>query len=709
MCGIGGILRVWPTEQRELALRTPHDQSIPEHWLNVIDDAIKHRGPDGQGRFRDRTIRADGCVVDVALVHRRLSIIDHAGGHQPMVLRIPRTERAASASSGTSISPPPEAKNTPGRLLTPEDLTAHNRRLLAEGHDAIASQDHDHIAVVFNGCIYNHRELRAELQRAGHVFHTDHSDTEVLVHGWREWGEEIFERMDGMWAWVIWESNTGRLYFSRDAAGEKPLFVSPSQDPTVGVVALASTAAGLIGLRTHMGERIDTPRIYDLLMWGYELPAAGETIQPVGPCCISVFDEGSGLFHQDYLYASNQFARKLSRPELPDLEPVDAIEELLSLSVTSRLQSDVGAGCLLSGGIDSALVATLAKQSVGQIRTFTLRMPDAQFDESAAAQRIATAIGSDHSVVECRSDPTEDLLRLITQVGAPLGDSSLLPTHWVSRAVRENGLQVALTGDGGDELFAGYERYRAAVWLKQVGSELASLPALGEGRHPKSLRNRLSRLIRAAKSDGYPDLLRIFSTDDIRRLTGLTDDKLWESTLATLKVFGWSDQRDPRWYDFENYLPFDLCAKVDTASMSVALETRAPMLSRDLVAFAFARSMNAMTPNGQRKGLLRQVARKYLPAEIVDRPKMGFAIPIGEWFRTDYGGLRTMLLDHLNSSEPFGPPSLGIDLNRKFIQQMLDEHLGTGMSGRVTRDHSQRLYMLLVLSIWAKWYDSLSK
>ena len=141
--------------------------------------------------------------------------------------------------------------------------------------------------------------------------------------------------------------------------------------------------------------------------------------------------------------------------------------------------------------------------------------------------------------------------------------------------------------------------------------------------------------------------------------------------------------------------------------MAVPLEQRSPFLDRALGEACLSVPISALMPRGQRKGLLRQVARKSLPAEIVDRPKMGFAIPIGEWFRSDYGGLRTMLLDHLNSTEPFGPPSLGIDLNMAFIRQMLDEHLGTGPSGLVKRDHSQRLYMLLVLSIWAKWLGSL--
>ncbi len=688
MCGIGGILRVWSPEQRELALRTPHAQSIPEAWLDILDDAVKHRGPDGQGRFRDRTIRADGSVVDVAFVHRRLSIIDHVGGHQPMVWT--RT---------TGILPMAEV----------ERYSAH----VASNHGQDArGTDEDRIAIVFNGCIYNHRELRAELQKAGHVFTTDHSDTEVLVHGWREWGPDLYDRLDGMWSWTIWESARGRLIFSRDPAGEKPLHLSPSKDRESGVVVLASSPAALWRLRALIGDKIDPPSLglHGRLMWGYDAPAAGQSIQPVSPCCIAVFDEDSGVFHQDYLYGPTPWRWDLESRAKGKALTTDSIDELLSKSVVMRLQADVEVAGFLSGGIDSALVTAYAKQALGAFRTFTVRMPDRRYDESAAAELTARLLGTDHATIDCDPSPAEDLQRLITQLGEPLGDSSLLPTHWVCRAIANTGLHVALGGDGGDELFGGYERYRAAGWLRRYSSTLARLPSgwLGSN-HPKSFSSRLARLVRAARSGGYPDLLRIFSVEQTERLLSPGNSESKRSDSAMDDTPGWTSTRDPRLYDFEHYLPFDLCAKVDTAAMSVALETRAPMLSRDLTAITLGNPLTAVMPHGQRKGLLRQVARKYLPTEIVDRPKMGFAIPIGEWFRSDYGGLRTMLLDHLNSTEPFGPPSLGIDLNMAFIRQMLDEHLGTGPSGLIKRDHSQRLYMLLVLSIWAKWLGGLNQ
>jgi asparagine synthase (glutamine-hydrolysing) len=331
-------------------------------------------------------------------------------------------------------------------------------------------------------------------------------------------------------------------------------------------------------------------------------------------------------------------------------------------------------------------------------------MPDNRYDESHFAEQVAAHLGTDHTTVPCEPRPVDDLRTLIEQTGIPLGDSSLLPTFWVSKAARSV-TSVALGGDGGDELFVGYERYEAAALLERAGCLFSLIPRwLLRTRNSKSWQSRLERLQHAGVH-GYLDLVAIFRWMELGRLNASWGPQPgFRYRLQTVQ--GREQAVD---WDLKNYLPRDILPKADMASMSVALELRSPMLDRELSTLARSATIRSLIPNDQRKGLLRQVARRYLPAEIVDRPKMGFAIPIGEWFRSDYGGLRTMLLDHLNSTEPFGPPSLGIDLNMKFIRQMLDEHLGTGPSGRVVRDHSQRLYMLLVLSIWAKWLGGLGK
>jgi asparagine synthase (glutamine-hydrolysing) len=626
--------------------------------------------------------------------------------------------------------------------------------------DAGGSSD-DLIAVVFNGCIYNHRDLRRELQAAGHRFETDHSDTEVLVHGWREWGAKLPRHLEGMFACGVWDRSRAILLIARDLAGEKPLYMARPPLEAGDAMVFASTPTAVLrvaealcpdpapALRARYAARISvleaqahgpgsglfrsTGRAVagmpveevdldpvQLQFWRSQLAAIehgqprvhlrhwlpygwGQTtplmaVREVGPATYAASHDEPGMDSESRYLRPTEESR-----EFPRLDPLTAesTERLLRESVHARLEADVPLGCFLSGGIDSGLISALAQSALAErgqrLRTFTMRMPDARYDESAAAAATARHLGTDHSTLECAPSPAEDLVGLIRQLGLPLGDSSLLPTYWLCKAARQQ-VAVALAGDGGDELFCGYERYSAARLLTKFG-RLARLvpPAVVPHGGSKSRRERVRRFLEASRYGGYDELLRIFGPEDWRRLTGEPPRPNRGVYLPTA----------PNTTDFLGYLPFDLLRKTDTASMSVALEVRSPFLSRPLIRSAFATPVEALMPRGQRKGLLRRVARKYLPAEIVNRPKQGFAIPIGEWFRSDYGGLRTLLLDHLNSAEPWGPPALGIELNMKFVRQMLDEHLGTGLSGLVRRDHSQRLYMLLVLSIWAKWLGSL--
>jgi asparagine synthase (glutamine-hydrolysing) len=688
VCGIAGILRVHAPGAAVL----PPQVAIPEAWLDVLDESIKHRGPDGQGRFRDRAVRPDGAVVDVALVHRRLAIIDLADGAQPMVSA--RDLRASGGISADGLNVPLLFQGGPRDAVRYRPLSTPT---LARG----ARPDSDDlVAVVFNGCIYNHRELRKELQAAGHVFETDHSDTEVLVHGWREWGSGLPSRLDGMFSFALWDRSRGQLLLWRDPAGEKPLY-----ETEVSPFAFASAPAALQRLMARLDRErllINEPKP------GIWMRGVREWLRFGGTC----FNPYSGIIEVEGR-AESRFERAdrgdgvlVDGPvhdwyeDLPDRNgerlDVRRVEGLLTEAVRSRLVTDVPLGCFLSGGIDSSLMALLAQRESGRIRTFCVRMPDPRYDESEIAAEVAGLIGSDHSTLECSPSPADELPDLIKQLGLPFGDSSLLPTYWVSRATRQV-VKVALAGDGGDELFGGYERHAINPWLQRLAPILRHMPArVGWTAHPKSFRNKLGRLVAAAHS-GYAELTAIFDRADLCTLV--------PGAEPGLSLPG--QRSDALRCDFEWYLPYDLLRKTDTASMRVALEVRAPMLSRAVVHAALRAPLGDIMPRGQRKGLLRQVARKYLPAEIVDRPKQGFAIPIGEWFRSDYGGMKQLLMDHVNSAEPWGPPSLGIDLNMKFVRQMLDEHMGTGPSGRVVRDHSQRLYMLLVLSIWAKWLGSL--
>lgn len=687
MCGIGGILRVHPPGGDI----PPPEVSIPEAWLDLLDESVKHRGPDGQGRFRDRVVRSDGSVVDVALIHRRLSIIDHACGAQPMV----------SAGRGSPTASARVFHGGPGDSVQYRAIDAGN----------------DLIAVVFNGCIYSHRELRKELERLGHRFETDHSDTEVLIHGWREWGKGLFDRLEGMYALGIWDRKFATVTTARDRFGEKPLYdvmpdrtIGPGRSAAQGfITAFSSIAASPARVLRHAGvdTGLDARALNGWIALGSldgDTPLRGVRQIPPG---------GHHLAP-----AVREFGRLKDRRDRPSVpaprtEPIafrtaDDVERLLELAVASRLESDVPLGCFLSGGVDSSLVAMLARQRLGSLRTFTVSMNDPRYDESMHAERVAQIIGAEHATIPVDPRPAEDMVYLIPQLGLPFGDSSLLPTYWVSRAARTH-IKVCLSGEGGDELFMGYDRYRVdqqfdTLSLLRPALTLAPVVLLDRS-DPKSATDRIARFLVAGRHRGYQDLLAIFQTPDLRRLRGGRRAANWHHEGMH------GSESGPR-YDIRHHLPADMLRKVDTASMSLALEVRAPFLDRALAESALATPRSVLMPDRQRKGLLRAVARRYFPADIVDRPKMGFAIPIGEWFRSDYGQMRQLLLDHLTGPEPFGPDTLGLNamINMDFVRRMLREHDDAGRASLWPwkgRDHSQRLYMLLVLSIWAKWLGGL--
>ncbi|MCW5766411.1 MAG: asparagine synthase (glutamine-hydrolyzing) [Phycisphaeraceae bacterium] len=627
MCGVAGIVRFLPAD-------APPGPDIEDAWLDALDAGIRHRGPDGQGRFRDHATTADGSRVHVALVHRRLSIIDHAGGGQPMVVRGDRGDR---------------------------------------------------VAVAFNGCIYNHRPLRAELQARGHAFGTDHSDTEALAIGVRAWGERVAERLDGMYAVAAWDSRHARLLLMRDPAGEKPLYLAPLGP---GTLAFASTVPALVGCMRRAGAevRIDGVGIAMWLKHGSwdRLPLNVLEAQPGGVYVIASAAETRA-----------PIPRVLVRPFEPSdgrIAPAE-VRRALEEAVESRLEADVPLGCFLSGGVDSSVVAALAQRSLrerGQrLRTFHVRMPDADFDEAAYADLVAQHIGSDHAELPCEASAADDLRALIAQMGLPFGDSSLLPTTWVNRAARRE-VAVALGGDGGDELFGGYDRYRAADLLRAHPVARRALALAGSVVGPL-LRGRAERAAAAARWRGYFDVLSIFTTPSMHALLGRGEAE----RLMTAGYAGVAEPRDPRREDFGRYLPQDLMRKVDTASMHAPLEARSPLLARRLVRLVLAADRHAVAPNGVPKGLLRSIARELVPARAVDRRKMGFAVPLGRWLRSDFGALRSLMRDALGAPGAFD--TLGLPIDRATVARWMDEH------DRGSHDHGQRLYALTTAALWARW------
>ncbi|MEM7227627.1 MAG: asparagine synthase (glutamine-hydrolyzing) [Planctomycetota bacterium] len=623
MCGIGGILRRDGGE-------------IPDAWLPTIDERIAHRGPDGRGEFRDR-VEIDGPdgpqTIDVAMIHRRLSIIDLDTGDQPMV-----SERGRSDEEGL-------------------------------------------LAVVFNGCIYNHRDLRDELTAAGHVFITDHSDTEVLLHGYREWGADLAEHLEGMYAFALWDRDNARLTLSRDWFGEKPLWLRWNVDGASDVLAFASDAKALHDLddaTTHtappIGDRLWLPRYLQVgYHWSTTSPYADLSATPVtsaAPTIVSTIDD--------------------LMPTRPKESATQAdFEDALRDAVHRRLEADVPLGCFLSGGVDSSVVAAFAREVRPDLQTFCVRMPDERYDESAVAADAAEQLGTNHTTLDVAPEPARDLVHLIHTLGLPFGDSSLLPTYWVSKAAREH-VKVALSGDGGDEMFVGYKRLVGARTVNRHQRVLKWIPErIMRNAHPTSrkyLLGRLGHISRDMRALGILGIESLFYQSQITELLGM------KSSSPALAVNGPDPLQSLRRIDCISYLPNDLLLKVDTASMAVALEVRCPFLDREVVRCALAAPTHQLLPGGRRKGLLRAIAKKYLPADLVDRPKQGFAIPIGEWFRDDTGGMRTLLTDRLTCDRPFGPFSLRAPIVQRFIDEHMDE----------TIDHSQRLFALLTLAIWAQ-------
>ncbi len=628
MCGIGGIL----LPRHRDGVRQPERL---EELLARLDDAVRPRGPDGHGRFASESTH---------LLHRRLSIIDHDGGVQPMTL---------DASGATWR---PDAISRPATSLA------------------------------FNGCIYNHRELRRELESVGERFSSDHSDTEVLARALRRWWTDALPRLEGMFALAAWrrlDDGVEELLLARDRCGEKPLHYLPLD----GGVAFSSSAAPLLAISTRHAphaSREDATCLARWLAWGFcDRPL--RNVHELGPGSWMCFNSRSACCRGEFGHRPDNI------PATSEPLTVVRVESMLRSAVHARLDADVPLGCFLSGGVDSSLVAAFAREARPDLATFCVAMPQATHDESGHARRVAALLGTRHRTLECSPDAATDLCRLIDSLGLPFADSSLLPTHWVSVAARQH-VKVALSGDGGDELFRGYRRHQAAALLRRWGPPLR---LAGKATRPlHGMLGEAGRLLGAASGMGYPQIGMVIRPATLVDLIG---ERLTAACLDDARA-AWSREgvMDAPWWDFACYLPGDLLRKDDAASMAVALEVRCPMLDSGLVRACLGASEASLMPEGERKGLLRAVARRHVPAEVVDRPKQGFAVPLARWFREDFGGLGTLLGDVLGGADPFPENVLGFRVDRRSVGRMVDEHRG------LVRDHSQGLFALLSLALWCR-------
>jgi asparagine synthase (glutamine-hydrolysing) len=607
MCGIAGFVGL-PITEAEARI-----------GLRKMCDAIMHRGPDEGGYFV-----ADG----IAMGMRRLSIIDVAGGHQPI------------------------------------------------------DNEDGSINVVFNGEIYNHRTLRRELEAAGHRFRT-RSDTEVLVHLYEELGQDMVARLHGMFAFAIWDSRQRRLLIARDRSGMKPL----SYLAVSGGVIYCSELRSLLALN-YAAVRVSSASVMQYLAYGY-VPDPGsifEGVRKLPPGHVLTWQEGGGLK-----------VRRYWAPPRPDPAPaaeVDLVEGLrdrLDVAVAAHLESDVPLGAFLSGGLDSStVVALMSRHASGRVRTFSIGFAEQDYDESKAAKAIAAAIGTNHTELILRPDVEQALEAFAPMFDEPFADSSAIPTFFVAQLARQS-VTVALSGDGGDELFGGYTRYgetlRHSERFKAVRRLGAALGLMAPHAIPG--RNRLIDLGRtrweryAAKlvQPVRPDEGGVARADVPGGTMRLAECLSPGSTLADAD-FAAAMMR----LDFETYLPGDILTKVDRTSMAVSLEARVPLLDYELVDFSLSIPGPMRVTASENKRLFRRAIRGIVPDMVLARPKRGFAVPLGRWFR---GPLRHRI-DALRN------PSVVL---REFVDptavlRIVREHT----LGR--RDHSQTLWRLMVLDRW---------
>jgi asparagine synthase (glutamine-hydrolysing) len=547
--------------------------------------AIAHRGPDGDGYHHD----PDRAVF---LGHRRLSIIDIAGGHQPMF-------------------------NEDGK-----------------------------VAVVFNGEIYNHRELRAELEAAGHRFKSDHSDTEVLVHGYEEWGDALPERLNGMFAFAAYDAVRGRIFLARDRFGEKPLYYSLQH----GIFAFASEVTALAA-HANLSFSVDRLGLQKFLAHGFT--PAPNTIYaecrklPAGHS--ASFDLGTRTLDTScYWRFTLDPDESLSAADEPRL--AEELRHLFFQSVRRRLISDVPLGLFLSGGIDStaSVAAAAACRPAASLDTFAIGFTDPSFDESDHARRAATHYGTRHHEQVLDLETAKDLLDpVLGRLDEPLGDASILPTFLVSRFARAH-VTVALSGDGGDELFAGYDPFKALLPARIYARLVPGAVNRGFRRLADLLpisRKNMSfdfKLKRFLSGVSYPApywnpvwLAPVEPKEMADLLADSADvEEVYSEVLACWKSAPRANLID-RTLSFYTrfYLQDDILLKVDRAAMMNGLETRAAFLDNDLVAFCERLPARFKFAGGRGKHLLRLALRGTVPDAVLDRPKKGFGVPISRWLR----------------------------------------------------------------------------
>ncbi len=553
--------------------------------------------------------------------------------------------------------------------------------------------------LAYNGEIYNYRTLRDQLRRAGAEFSTE-GDTEVLLRSWLREGPGAMERLSGMFAFAVYDpANEGTLFLARDRFGQKPLYFAQLD----GRVVFASEAKALLAHPMLADAPFDEASVMYYLQLGY-VPPDRCVFRNIAKVRVAGWAQFDASGHQEHRYwTPKQTQWEAGHETNPEVD----VRTLLGTSVAAHLQSDVPLGLLLSGGIDSSIVAAIAARELGpgRLKTFSAGFDDTEYDETPVASRTARFLGTDHHELRIRADLPETVLRLAEIYDEPFGDSSALPTYLICREARKY-VTVALTGDGGDEVFCGYDRYRAMLLGRRLGLT-GRLLVRGAGRvigtvASRHERSRLRRFVRFADGLALPEAARYFGYRKIlsgSQVWHLVAKEFWAAGKAVSPA-GWfaemwqgleagDEALRAQMADMATYLPGDLLVKTDMASMASSLELRAPFLDPALVEFGLSLPAKLRWRRGRGKALLRRAFRGQLPEEVLNGPKRGFGVPLARWLR---GPLRDFAADALMDSDFLGR---GI-VQPERLAEMLAEHV----SGRA--DHSHGLWAVLMLALWLR-------
>ena len=633
MCGIVGFL-------------TSKVSDIPDHEiLKRMREILVHRGPDDLGEYI-RPLDDQGPFVFFG--HRRLSIIDLSGGHQP---------------------------------LSNEDGT---------------------VWVIFNGEIYNFKELRSELEGLGHQFKTS-SDTEVIAHAYEEYKEECFKHFNGMFAIGIWDELNHRLILARDRLGKKPLYYASIKETFLFGSELKAILA-----YPHFPRKIAPLSLMKYLFYEFI------------PCPHTIFNDAQKLPPASYLIWEKKrvevngywspFNLEGEEKTLPEREAECRMLELLRHSVKRRLISDVPLGIFLSGGIDSSAITVFAQEEVpGKVKTFSIGFEDPSFDESRYASLVSQFIGTEH--FEQRMTP-EDLLDIVPNLpdilDEPMADASILPIYLLSKFTRQY-VTVALGGDGGDELFAGYPTYLGHKFARQYEFFLGKLHPVIHflGNLLPVSDNNISFDFKVKKflsGIGYPDGIRnsvwlgSFSFPDIEKVLSREISNHFDRLRLVEEISSYEEKfpvKDSttllQYLDLKLYLQESILVKVDRASMACSLEVRAPFLDYELVEFVMGLPSALKLKGLTSKYILKKAMKKFLPNEVIQRKKKGFGVPIAKWVK---GPLKDLFKDLLSQDRIKGEAFL----NPAYVTTLLQEHLLN------RKDNRKQLWTLLIWELWVDRY-----